>query len=84
MNESDAAERAVPRPDLFGGLRDYYPHTSMPQSIHGDLTSAHLGFDAVDYSALTPTPASTGTFTNLTTPPTYAYPVSKQRFDDRH
>jgi hypothetical protein len=84
MNESDPAERAVPRPDLFGGLRDYYPHTSMLQSIHGDLTSALLDFDAVDYPAFTPAPASTGTFTNPTNPPTYAYPVSKQQFDDRH
>ena len=84
MNESDPVERAVPRRDLFGGLTDHYLHTSMPQSIHGDLRSALLDFDGVDYSALTPALASTGTFTKLTNPPTYVYPVSKQRFDDRH
>jgi hypothetical protein len=85
MNKSDSAEHAAPQPDLFAVLREYYPDISMPQSsIHEDLTSTLLDFDAVNYSAYTLTPTSIGTFTNLTTLPTYAHPVSKQWCDGRH
>ena len=83
MNKSDSVEHAAPQPDLFGVPRDYYPHTSMPQSTHEDLTSDILDFDAVNYSASTLAPTSIETFTNLTTPPTYAHPVSKQCCDDQ-
>ena len=85
MNESNSAGHAAPQPDLFVVLREYYPDTSMPQSsIHQDLTSALLDFDAVNYSASTLAPTSIETFTNLTTPPSYVHPVSKQWCDGQH
>jgi hypothetical protein len=89
MNQSDLADAAA-APYVFGALGDYYPQTSMSQSIQGDFTSSleHLSasgsnlpvFDAVNDTAFTLAPTSMGTFTNLT----YAYPVSNQSFDCEH
>ena len=97
MNNSDSTDADVAAagwPDLLGAMSGY-SHTSVPQSMHGDLISAPRqlysvasdlpNFNAVNDTAFPPAPAtSMGTFTNLTTQPNYTYPVSKQRFDRRH
>jgi hypothetical protein len=85
MNQPDLADAAA-APYVFGALGEYYPQTSMSQSTQGDVTSTleHVSasgsdfpiFDAVNDTAFTLAPTSMGTFTNLTTPPNYAYPVS--------
>ena len=83
MEKSGPAEHAARQPDVFVVQRDYYTNTSTPQSTHEDLTSDLDDFEAVSYSDFTLFPTSIGTITNLTTPPTYAHPVSKQWCDDQ-
>jgi hypothetical protein len=68
MNQPDLVDAAA-APYVFGALGEYYPHPI---------------FDAVNETAFTLAPTSMGTFTNLTIPPNYAYPVSNQSFDCEH
>ena len=86
MNQTDSYHAGVAAPPyVFGALEERYPQTS--QNNHVDLTSAleHLSnlpkFDAVNDTAFTLSPTSMGTFTNLTTPPEYAFPVSNKWLD---
>ena len=85
MNQPDSYHAGVAAPPyVFGALGEHYPQASMLQNSHVDLASAleHLSnlpiFDAVNDTVFTLAPTSMGTFTTLTTPPEYAFPVSNQ------